>query len=147
MTIKRDMVIVPANGRRLIMNVKSILVVDDVYTNRRIIGEIFSDYQVYGASSGDQAREILKGIHPDVILMDIYLPGESGYEITAEIKNRVETKDVPVLFLSVCNTRSDVMQAMKSGGSGFITKPINGRDIRERVERILFMAGIKKKAV
>ncbi len=117
---------------------KTILVVDDIYSNRYLIEEIFSEYKVYGVSSGNELREFLKEFTPDIILMDINLPDEDGYEIVKKMKNRRETMHIPVIFITVHNTRFDVLRAVKAGGIDFITKPFDQSDLRERVERVLW---------
>ena len=122
---------------------KTILVVDDIYPNRYVIEELFEDYIVYGVANGDEMRDLLKGIVPDIILMDVNLPQEDGYEIVKKLKSRDETKDIPVIFLTVHNTRGDVMRAVNAGGVDFITKPFDETDLRERVEKIFRESSMK----
>lgn len=116
---------------------KTILVVDDIYPNRYVIEEVFQDYIVYGASNGYELWEFLKGLIPDIVLMDVNLPDEDGYEIVKKMKNRRETMRIPVIFITVHNTRYDVLRAVKAGGIDFITKPFDQSDLRERVEKVL----------
>jgi len=118
---------------------KKILIVDDVYPNRYILEEIFSEeeYEVHSVTDGVRMREYLKSAIPDVILMDVNLPEEDGYEITKELKKNPSTKNIPVIFLTVHNTKSDVIHAIKAGGSDFISKPFDPQDLKNRVEKVL----------
>ncbi len=116
---------------------KKILVVDDVYPNRYLIEEIFSEYEVHGVSSGKEMRNLLKTMKPDLILMDINLPEEDGYELTKDLKAERTTADIPVIFITIHNTKMDVLHAVKAGGVDFVTKPIVESELRERVEKVL----------
>jgi CheY-like chemotaxis protein len=114
-----------------------ILIVDDLYANRYLLEEIFDEYEVHSVSDGDQMREILKTIKPDVILMDVNLPDQDGYELTKELKIYPATKDIPVIFLTVHNTKSDVIHGFKAGGVDFVVKPFDEKDLKSRVEKIM----------
>lgn len=116
---------------------KKILVVDDVYPNRYLIEEIFSEYEVSGVSNGKEMRNMLKTMKPDLILMDVNLPDEDGYELTKELKAGATTKNIPVIFITVHNTKMDVLHAVKAGGVDFVTKPFVESELRERVEKAL----------
>jgi len=116
---------------------KIILIVDDLYPNRYLLEEIFEEYEVHSVSDGDAMREFLKSIIPDVILMDVNLPDQDGFELTKELKMNPSTKNIPVIFLTVHNTKSDVIHAIKAGGSDYIVKPFDQQDIKNRVEKIL----------
>ena len=117
---------------------KKILIVDDIYPNRYLIEEIFSgEYEVHGVSNGKGMRDFLKSITPDVILMDVNLPEQDGFEITKELKSNPATKGIPVIFLTVHNTKSDVINAIKAGGADFINKPFDQQDLKNRVEKVL----------
>lgn len=116
---------------------KKVLIVDDVYSNRYVIEEVLEDYDVSGVSNGEEMWAYLKTDIPDIILMDVNLPLEDGFELTKELKNNAVTKDIPVLFLTVHNTKMDVLRAVRAGGADFITKPFDQADFRERVEKAI----------
>ncbi len=118
---------------------KKILIVDDVYANRYIIEEIFdeTEYEVHGVPDAAGMRGFLKEITPDIILMDINLPDQDGFEITKELRLSQKTRDIPVIFLTVHNTKSDVMRAINAGGSDFISKPFDQQELKYRVEKVL----------
>jgi len=114
-----------------------ILIVDDLYANRYLLEEIFEEYEVHSVSDGDQMRELLKTVKPDVILMDVNLPDQDGYELTKELKLNQSTKNIPVIFLTVHNTKFDVIHGFKAGGVDFVVKPFDEKDLKSRVEKIL----------
>ncbi len=116
---------------------KKILIVDDLYANRYLLEEVLDEYEVFGVSDGGKMREYLKSSIPDVILMDVNLPEQDGFEITKELKNNPLTKNISVIFLTVHNTKSDVMHAIKAGGSDFIVKPFDEIDLKSRIEKVL----------
>ncbi len=117
---------------------KKILIVDDLYPNRYLLQEIFDDdYEVHSAADGDKMRELLKTMVPDIILMDINLPDQDGFELTKELKTSPSTKDIPVIFLTVRNTKIDVLHAINAGGSDFIGKPFDEQELKNRVEKVL----------
>lgn len=114
-----------------------VLIVDDLYPNRYLVEEILEDYEVHGVSDGDKMRDFLKKTIPDIILMDVNLPEEDGFELTKELKTYPSTKDIPVIFLTVHNTKADVIHAIKSGGSDYIVKPFDEKDLKVRVGKVL----------
>ncbi len=116
---------------------KKIMIVDDLYGNRYLVEEIFDDYEVYSAADGEKMRELLKTVTPDVILMDVNLPDQDGFELTKELKRHTATKDIPVIFLTVHNTSTYVIRGIKAGGSDFIVKPFNEQELKSRVEKVL----------
>lgn len=126
---------------------KTILIVDDVYPNRFLIEELFSDYKIYGAADGNTMRELLKTVTPDLILMDVNLPEQDGYELAKELKNNKRTENIPVIFLTVHNTKTDVIHGIKAGGADYIVKPFNEDDLKERVEKVMKESILKKTGI
>ncbi len=78
----------------------------------------------------------MKTVTPDVILMDVNLPDQDGFELTKELKRHAATKNIPVIFLTVHNTAPHVIRGIKVGGSDFIVKPFNEQELRLRVEKV-----------
>lgn len=115
---------------------RKIMIVDDLYANRYLVEEIFEDYEVYSVSDGEKMRELLKTVIPDVILMDVNLPDQDGFELTKELKRNIATKDIPVIFLTVHNTAPHVIRGIKAGGSDFIVKPFKEQELKSRVEKV-----------
>jgi len=80
----------------------NLLVVDDTKTNIDIVLETLGkDYELSVAMSGEDALELLESLHPDLILLDILMPGMDGYDVCARLKAHKMTKKIPVIFLTV----------------------------------------------
>ena len=102
-----------------------ILIVDDEKTNLdMLIGFLKPYYQTSVAKNSEQAsRRLEKPPLPDLILLDIMMPGMNGYEVCSDLKADVRTRDIPILFVSALDDTMDKIRAFKSGGVDYITKP------------------------
>jgi CheY-like chemotaxis protein len=106
---------------------KKILLVEDNEVNRRLAGFLLRSqgYEVREATTAQEALEILKVERPDLIIMDIQLPGMDGLEATKKIKEQPEIADIPVLAVTSYAMKGDREKALAAGCVGYITKPIN----------------------
>lgn len=117
---------------------KHILIVDDVTTNLKCVGEILRhDYSLSMAKSGEQALQMMKKIKPDLVLLDVKMPGMDGYETFTEIKNDSDFKDIPIIFLTADNENGSEIKGLKLGASDFIHKPYEPEIMKGRIERVL----------
>jgi CheY-like chemotaxis protein len=109
------------------MNEKKILLVEDNAVNRRLAGFILRSqgYQVSEATSAQEAFEMLKNDPPDLIVMDIQLPGMDGLEITKTLKQQPATADIPVIAVTSYAMKGDREKALAAGCSGYVTTPID----------------------
>lgn len=109
----------------------TVLVVDDIPVNVMLVKGMLSklNFNIASANSGQQALELLTRVRPDVILMDIMMPGMNGFETTRAIRANAATKDIPVIILSALNSDSDIKEGLEAGANEFITKPF----IQERI--------------
>ncbi|MBA4369373.1 MAG: hypothetical protein C0403_17245, partial [Desulfobacterium sp.] len=114
---------------------KSIVIVDDMPNNLRVLSEILrqDNYRVRPTTSGEKALETVKTALPDLILLDIKMPGLSGYEVCKKLKENKQTSDVPVIFISALDEITDKMNAFASGGVDYITKPFASEEVLARV--------------
>ena len=122
---------------KLKMNNKPlILVVDDILANLQLIGTILDEhgYDVSLAKSGPEALELVKSIKPDLILLDIMLPGMDGFEVIKNLKNNPETQDIPVIFLTSKNETSDIIKGFKTGGVDYVIKPFEAEILLARIK-------------
>lgn len=116
---------------------KRILLVDDVTTNLKCAEEILKEeYEIMTARSGEQAIEILKDDIPDMVLLDVNMPGMSGFEVLARMKMTEELADIPILFLTAETEKEIEEQGRKMGAEDFIHKPYDPDDLSSRVERV-----------
>jgi len=113
-----------------------ILIVDDEPVNIKIAGSILRQhYDITVATSGLSALAIAGSIQPpDLILLDIVMPGMDGYEVCNKLKNNEETKDIPVIFLTGKASIQDEAKGLESGAVDYITKPFNPVIVKARVK-------------
>jgi CheY-like chemotaxis protein len=116
-----------------------ILLVEDNPMNRRVAQFILKSqgYIVLEARDGQEALELLKNHLPDLILMDLQLPGLDGFTVTRIIKQDAATKAIPVVALTAYAMKGDAERALEAGCDGYITKPIDPDDFPQTVARYL----------
>ncbi len=126
------------------MNEKKILLVEDNEVNRRLAGFLLRSqgYQVREATSAIEAFEILRTEHPDLIVMDIQLPGIDGLEATRKLKEQPNTADIPVIAVTSYAMKGDREKALAAGCAGYVTKPI---DKNIFIEEVAARLGAKSK--
>ena len=124
----------------------SVLVVDDVPLNLEVIVEylINTGHETYVATSGEETLEQLELIKPDLILLDVMLPGMDGFETCRHIKRNEATKDIPIIFMTALSEVSDKIMGFQSGGVDYITKPIQHEELMARVNTHLSMRKVQK---
>ncbi len=124
---------------------KSVLIVDDTPTNIDILMEILAEeYDVSVAIDGESALESVKESIPDIILLDIMMPGMDGYEVCTRLKNDDTTKDIPVIFITAMNDIKDEIRGFEVGAIDYITKPFSPPVVQRRVESALTLEAKKK---
>lgn len=114
----------------------TILVVDDTPASVGMIQVALEqeNYQVLIAISGEKALERIEFIKPDLILLDIMMPGIDGYETCLQLKSNEKTKDVPIIFLSALSETFDKVRAFSIGGVDYLTKPVEPEELLVRVK-------------
>ena len=119
---------------------KKILIVDDRLEVRELVEVTLrvKDYQILQASSGEVALETVKAEKPDLILMDIMMPGGmDGLETTRIIKNDPETKDCTVIMLTAKGQQADREKGLEAGADDYFVKPFSPLDLIRKVEEVL----------
>jgi signal transduction histidine kinase len=121
------------------MEQDSILVVDDDVKNIRLIRLMLNRerYRVSSACSGSEALEVIKKNEPDLILLDIMMPGLDGFETCKQLKADEITSHIPVIMVTALQEKEDRLRAMEAGGDDFITKPIDQTELLIRVKSLL----------
>jgi two-component system cell cycle response regulator DivK len=116
-----------------------ILIVDDTPVNLKLtrILLINEGYKVLTASTGEEALDLLRTVHPDLVLADIQLPGIDGLELTRRIKRGERTRDISVIALTANAMRGDEERAIAAGCDGYITKPIDTRTLGTRIREFV----------
>jgi signal transduction histidine kinase len=118
-----------------------ILLVDDIPDNLKIMGNILRNegYNVRQVLSGALALQVAELEIPDLILLDIMMPGMDGYEVCRRLKENPKLKDIPVIFISALNDTSDIVRALKTGGVDYINKPFKAEEVKARVHTHLII--------
>lgn len=114
----------------------SVLIADDNQNNLKVLSTMLESlgYRVRVAKSGEQAIQSVETLKPDIILLDIHMPGMDGYEACKKLKQNKEYSDIPVIFISALSEVFNKIQAFKAGGIDYITKPFELEEVRLRVE-------------
>ena len=117
-------------------NRPNILVVDDTPDNVRLLSSVLTDngYRVCKALKGDMALTVCKNALPDLILLDVMMPGMDGYEVCKCLKQQESTRQIPVIFLSALHEVEDKVKAFEAGGVDYISKPFQEAEVLSRVE-------------
>lgn len=112
-----------------------ILVVDDQTTNILLIRELFKDEcEVFMALDGEQAIAQCLSLKPDLILLDLVMPGIDGFEVCRRLKTDPHTRSVPIIFVSAQREEADEVRGFELGGVDYIVKPVNRTILRARVQ-------------
>lgn len=125
-----------------------ILVVDDTQTNREVMARILArkKYQNKLVENGEQALAAVAERLPDLILLDISMPGMDGFEVCERLKADERTRDIPVMFISAHDATEDKLRAFHVGGVDYITKPFKIEEVLARVETQVTLA-IQRKSI
>lgn len=123
-----------------------ILVVDDIIHNLQLIGEMLekAGYETTFATSGMQALERVKTAKPDLILLDLMMPGMNGLEVCEQLKNDPDFCKISIIFLTASNEQDDLLQAFQKGAADYITKPFRPQEVLVRIETQLTNQILKK---
>jgi two-component system KDP operon response regulator KdpE len=118
------------------MSPSTILVVDDEPQIRRVLRTTLTShgYVVIEARSGDEALDLIRREHADLILLDVNMPGRSGLETCREIRS---SSDVPIIMLTVRNTERDKVQALDAGADDYVVKPFGAEELMARIRAAL----------
>jgi putative two-component system response regulator len=113
----------------------SIVIVDDNPNNLQILGSMLQQegYKVRPALSGELALRAIAASPPDLVLLDIRMPGMDGYETCRRLKAQPETVDIPVIFVSALNESEDKLTAFNTGAVDYVSKPFNTAEVLARV--------------
>lgn len=119
----------------------SILIVDDNPNNLQVVGTILSqhNYKIAIANNGEKAIQIANKRNIDLILLDIMMPGMSGFDVIKVLKEQEATKDIPVIFLSAKNEVEDIVLGFSLGGVDYITKPFKKEEVLVRIQQQIYL--------
>lgn len=116
---------------------KKVLLVEDNASNRELFIEILklrNQYDLYIVEDGMKALELLENFKPDLILMDIHMPGLDGLAVTKTIKSIPDLSHIPIVALSALAMKNDIQAALDAGCIGYITKPVRIKNFLEQLD-------------
>ena len=112
-----------------------ILIVDDSPVEIKIISRLLGDgYEILEATNGQMAFRLINETMPDLILLDIIMPGMDGLSICKVLKSQNATHDIPVIFITSASASRDVVKGFEAGGQDYITKPFNSSELCARIK-------------
>lgn len=117
------------------MAIKNILIVDDSPTDRQYLTDILakSGYKVSTAENAADAMTKAKQLKPDLVLMDIVMPGQNGFQATRALTRAEETKHIPVIICTSKGLETDRVWGLRQGAKDYIVKPINQADLLAKI--------------
>jgi DNA-binding response OmpR family regulator len=123
-----------------------ILIADDEIVNRKLLANILKkeNCELIEAGDGDEAIELTLQELPDLILLDIMMPGKDGYEVCHELKRDSRSADIPIIFFSARGETEDKIKGLELGGVDYLTKPFDKREVLARVKAQLKIQNLTK---
>lgn len=117
---------------------KILVIEDNLATVNMLITRLeWAGYKVIAALDGETGLIKMKQEKPDVVLLDIRMPGMDGFEVCRKAKSDPALKKIPIIFLTTASQESDIKRGKEAGGDGYITKPYEGRALIEEVSKFI----------
>jgi sigma-B regulation protein RsbU (phosphoserine phosphatase) len=128
------------------MSGENILIVDDTPANLRLLSQMLAGegYHVRPLPDGPLALAAARAEPPDLILLDIKMPGMDGYQVCQHLKAEAQTRDIPIIFISALDAVQDKIDAFAAGGVDYVTKPFHAREVLARVATHLALRETQK---
>ncbi|MFB6231319.1 MAG: response regulator transcription factor [Salinibacter sp.] len=125
-----------------------VLVVDDEKDVVEVVGHFLEEegYNVHTAYDGEEALEKASS-EIDLIVLDIMLPGVDGYEVCRKLRSRVETEEIPIVFLSAKTEEEDQIEGLMLGGDDYLTKPVSPQVLVAHVKAVLRRSGVEESSI
>ncbi len=120
------------------MPISKVLVVDDSRTELMHLSDLLKKggYTVRTAENAEQALQCLQADRPDLILMDVVMPGQNGFQLTRTITRDPQYAGVPVIICSSKNQETDRVWGMRQGARDYVTKPVDGRELLDKIRAL-----------
>lgn len=124
----------------------NVLIVDDVPLNVLLIKKMLSQYtfEIRTANGGQAALDAVKAKKPDLMLLDLMMPGIDGFEVIRRLRASDDTKDIPIIILSALNSEQDISKGFQLGANDFINKPVIMEKLFASVTTQINLQGTKR---
>ena len=118
---------------------EKILIVDDSPTESYVISKMLKEYgySVVEAENGYDGIKIAKQEKPDIILMDVVMPGLNGYQATRRLSRDPETSNIPVIIVTTKNQETDKVWGLRQGAKAYLVKPVSEPDLLDRIKSVM----------
>jgi two-component system, chemotaxis family, response regulator PixH len=115
------------------------LIVEDSLTDTALLTHYLKQcgLKVMSAQSSEEALKMLQTMPPDLVFLDVVLPGQSGFEFCSELKTTESTRNIPVIICSTKDTKADKLWGSMLGADAYLTKPINQQELTQIVEQLM----------
>lgn len=116
-----------------------ILIIDDSPTEVHVFKSILEKHQieVSVATNGEEGIAMAVESHPDLILMDVVMPGKNGFQATRDLSRNPQTSSIPVIIITTKDQETDKIWGMRQGARDYIVKPADEKDLIERIQKVL----------
>src|ERR1035441_7119364 len=123
-----------------------ILLVDDTPATLLVLMNLLTEqgYTVNPAEEGALALTFIESVLPDLVLLDVRMPGMDGFEVCARLKRNPRTRDIPVIFLTSSDQPDDKVRAFQCGAVDYISKPFEAEEVLARIDTHLVLARLRK---
>jgi twitching motility two-component system response regulator PilH len=120
------------------MAIRKILIVDDSPTERHVLNDLLtkSGFEVVASDNGEDAILKAKSLKPDLILMDVVMPGLNGFQATRAISRDPDTRSIPIILCTSKSQETDKIWGMRQGARDYIVKPVNRDELLEKIAAI-----------
>ena len=120
------------------MAIRKILIVDDSPTERHVLNDMLTKagYEVVASDNGEDAIQKAKSLKPDLILMDVVMPGLNGFQATRAISRDPDTRAIPIILCTSKSQETDKIWGMRQGARDYIVKPVNRDELLEKIAAI-----------
>jgi len=128
-------------------NKSKILVIDDDARNVRLLEAMLlaEGYETWMAPSGEDALTLVKEKLPDLILLDVMMPGMNGFEVTEKLKSSASTRMIPIIMITALQDRESRLYALQAGADEFLSKPVDRAELSLRVRNLLLLQECRRR--
>ena len=118
---------------------KRVLIVDDSPTEMHLVTEILrrNGFEVLGADNAEKGLQLAREKQPDLVLMDVVMPGLNGFQATRQLTRDPNTAQIPVIMLTTKSQETDRVWGVRQGARGYLTKPVDERLLLETIREVL----------